>query len=432
MNKYLKCYFSAIIIFCFLTKVNAANLIGHSSDTAAISIGQRVPDVFFQHLVNAPKNTARLSDYKGKAVILDFWATWCAPCVGMLPKMEQFQKEFTDGLQVILVNSEPSGRVISFFRKMDALNRIDIPCELDNEGLFDKFGVRALPHYVWIDKNGIVVAITGHEDVTGENVKKFVEAERFNYKTKMDDKVVLFDRNKPLLSGENGDVNVLAYHSVITGYLKGQPSMYGIPQNDDYAGRRLLATNVSVLSLYCMAYGGTKYPSGFPSNQVLLQIRDTSIKYSFRKGLYRDRTNLYCYELILPEKLKQRLYPFMQQDIERYFPIHGQVELRETKCLVLQKIAGYHDVAVNGDPKIDQSYYWVVLQNEPVSELLDIIRHYELTTPIVDEAGITKNISINIQAKLSDIAAVNRELAKYGLTFVFATRKLETLLLTDY
>src|SRR5688572_26528195 len=75
-----------------------------SSVIKELKIGDIVPDIEFL-MVNYSKPTARLSDFKGKVVILDFWATWCGSCIEAFPKIDLAQKEFGDRLQVILVNS---------------------------------------------------------------------------------------------------------------------------------------------------------------------------------------------------------------------------------------------------------------------------------------------------------------------------------------
>ena len=63
-----------------------------------LQIGQVVPNVTLTNLQNykdasgKAATTAKLSDFKGKLLILDFWATWCAPCVAAIPKLENLQK----------------------------------------------------------------------------------------------------------------------------------------------------------------------------------------------------------------------------------------------------------------------------------------------------------------------------------------------------
>ncbi|MGB4400563.1 MAG: TlpA disulfide reductase family protein, partial [Daejeonella sp.] len=64
------------------------------AQTAALKIGDKVPDVTINNISNYKSTSAKLSDFKGKLLILDFWATWCAPCIAMIPKMDSLEKAF--------------------------------------------------------------------------------------------------------------------------------------------------------------------------------------------------------------------------------------------------------------------------------------------------------------------------------------------------
>ncbi|WP_173916415.1 TlpA disulfide reductase family protein [Halobacillus sp. Marseille-Q1614] len=66
-----------------------------------LTIGDRAPDV---ELETMEGETAKLSDLRGKKVILNFWATWCPPCKEEMPEMEKFHKEYGDEVEIIAVN----------------------------------------------------------------------------------------------------------------------------------------------------------------------------------------------------------------------------------------------------------------------------------------------------------------------------------------
>jgi cytochrome oxidase Cu insertion factor (SCO1/SenC/PrrC family) len=56
-----------------------------------LSIGDKVPDIQFENILNYKSKKAKLSDFKGKLVILDMWSTSCTFCIAAFPKMEELQ-----------------------------------------------------------------------------------------------------------------------------------------------------------------------------------------------------------------------------------------------------------------------------------------------------------------------------------------------------
>lgn len=96
-----------------------------------------------------------LAELEGKVVVLDFWATWCKPCVMALPLVAEVAKEMADsGVVFYAVNQRQSPSLIESFLDQQSL---DIPVALDKNGSTGRaFGVGSIPHSVIIDKKGIV------------------------------------------------------------------------------------------------------------------------------------------------------------------------------------------------------------------------------------------------------------------------------------
>jgi len=111
-----------------------------------------------------PGEVGKLSDLKGKVVLLDFWATWCLPCFDAFPKLVDWQQRFAGNLEILGVtrlygniNGDDASETaeISFlktFREEQGLNyQIIVSRDLQSEL---KYGVRALPTVVLIDRTG--------------------------------------------------------------------------------------------------------------------------------------------------------------------------------------------------------------------------------------------------------------------------------------
>src|ERR1700743_2723122 len=82
----------------------------------ALEVGDQCPDFVF-NLFNSKTKSAKLSDYKGKVVILDFWATYCSPCVASLPQLNEVQNKMGDKVQIILINEETQQIAEHFFNE---------------------------------------------------------------------------------------------------------------------------------------------------------------------------------------------------------------------------------------------------------------------------------------------------------------------------
>ncbi len=113
------------------------------------------PPEAFAALDGAP---VRLADFKGRVVVLNFWATWCAPCVREMPSLDRLQAALEDrDLAVLAVSIDRGGaKVIRPFAKRLGLERLGL--YHDPKGaLFKAFGVTGLPTTFLIDRRGQIV-----------------------------------------------------------------------------------------------------------------------------------------------------------------------------------------------------------------------------------------------------------------------------------
>ena len=112
----------------------------------------------FSHLAlkNLRGHELRLSEYKGKVVLLNFWATWCAPCRAEMPDLVKWQREYQRrGLQVIGVTYPPTELVeVRQFIKRIKVNYPVVLGTAQTKANFDKSEI--LPVTVVIDKSGRV------------------------------------------------------------------------------------------------------------------------------------------------------------------------------------------------------------------------------------------------------------------------------------
>lgn len=125
-------------------------------------IGAAAPDF---SLLDMQGNKVTLSQFKGKVVIINFWATWCPPCREEMPSMEKLYRRFADkGLVMLALNVEDDGKelVADFLKKTP----YSFPILLDeDQSVQETYGVFRFPESFIIDRNGQVVErIVGARD----------------------------------------------------------------------------------------------------------------------------------------------------------------------------------------------------------------------------------------------------------------------------
>lgn len=105
-------------------------------------------------LYNVNGESVRISDYRGKTVLINFWATWCPPCIVEMPAIEQVFQEYQGELVVLAVNiSEPKDTVRQFVDEYD----LTFEVLLDPGGMIERlYRVRGYPTTFIIDETGKV------------------------------------------------------------------------------------------------------------------------------------------------------------------------------------------------------------------------------------------------------------------------------------
>lgn len=135
-------------------------------------IGQGAPEFDLMKLDGTP---FKLKENRGKVLIVDFWATWCGPCIRSIPSLIEISKEYKEaGVELVLVNcEEPETRVRPFLERLKSIPTV----VLDSDGTVAKqYNVAAIPQTVLIDRDGgIVEVLVGASDENEALLRKKIE-----------------------------------------------------------------------------------------------------------------------------------------------------------------------------------------------------------------------------------------------------------------
>ena len=206
----------AAIAFIELSKPKG-NAIASDDKSTGITIGKTAPDFELETLEG--KKT-KLSDYRGKKVILNFWASWCPPCREEMPEFQRIYSENRDKLVVVGVNLQESREnAEAFIEKLS----ITFPILLDpNSQVKDMYNVFTQPVTYFIDESGKIVD------------KKFGPLTS----EEIDEKIAKMNvKSSPSTSFKNEEVKTLPdgtkYIIHSSKFLSGGPGKDGIPSIDN-------------------------------------------------------------------------------------------------------------------------------------------------------------------------------------------------------
>lgn len=377
---------------------------------AEAQIGFKVPNIAFKQLLNDTQVHSNLYDYAEELIILDFWATWCSPCIASFPKMSALQETFENKIKVIAVTDESTERIETFLKNKPQQFTVAI----DNDKTINSYFTHVyIPHYVILDKNKVVKAIVDGNFITEENIKKLISGVEVSFEEKKEN--IRFDPNKPL-----GTIDKpIVYQSTLLPY---NPDLRGMSNLGSPTTNRLFMLNTTFTSMlqraYQYSYNRTKEKLKYPE------------KHTFKPE------NRYSYEMIYPDYLYEQRLELTKNEIKALSGLSATIETQLTDVYVLQKIPNTKKIIPISSKQPDPNAFvrygeGITLQGDPMERLRG---YYEevIQFPVVDETGYDNVYDIEIKWFEENPKQSFAELTKYGLELKKAKRPIDFLILSDY
>lgn len=264
-----------------------------------------------------------LNDFQiNQPTIISFWATWCGVCIKEIYLMDSISN-VQSNISFVLVSYEKKEIVDSFLNKINLLHKHRFTFYNNHQELYSYFPHQSLPHNIWVNASGIIEAITGTEEVTGENLLKFASGVPMNGFVEKRD--VLFDFRGFL----NVPDSLMYFRSIFQPYQDGI-NIGGFRKDKIGLGypnmKHFYGFNVGRLSLIWNAMTGLNI-----INPYLLELRTEDstkffwpeeVPHSFLKSKYSSlqhwkKENLFYYQIYFPEPVPDSVYfNFVERDLE--------------------------------------------------------------------------------------------------------------------
>lgn len=438
-------------ILCFF--VTFAYGQNYTSSYEPLSVGDKVPNLTLK-LLNYKSETARLSDFQGKLLILDFWNTSCGACIASWPKLLSLQEKFSDKIQIILVNPRQNADVVTQVvekrRRLAGVN-MDLPLVCGDTVIRHLLPYNSVPHIAWIDQRGYLRAVTTNEYVNEKTIsdilqRRPVAMRQKSYggdweKTIQEETGIVDLARKPLFvngNGTSGKFMPLITQSVLTGKIQGQTPFYS--HHADSSFSMLVLVNTSIEVMYRIAYNDSNFESGsrqeldyLNSNRVVWKVDDWRLKARRESGEVDD-SYIYSYHLTTRPTSKRRLQHILQADLEKYFGLSAQLTMMKVPCLILLA-TDTSKMRYNGRmkyPILNQETDRTVWYNRTVAQLvwrLTNDQYYASPFPIVDETGYSGRVGgFEIY---DDYVQFDKELQRYGMRICLEEREIPVLVVSD-
>ncbi len=145
-----------------------------------IKIGDKAPHYIFKDVLNGDKKPFDIST-QGKPLLLEFWATWCSPCIPAMKELEIYQSKFGNRLEILTISTDKRSNLLRY------IHNTNTSLKIAHDTLHvDVFNYHTVPHTILIDKNGIIKAITKPNQLNEKIIEDFIAGKEIAIIKKLD------------------------------------------------------------------------------------------------------------------------------------------------------------------------------------------------------------------------------------------------------
>jgi len=367
----------------------------------AIKVGDRAPEIRFDKLLpEQPVANASFQALAGKAVVLEFWATWCAPCVAEIPHLNELAEKFKDRPIVFLsVTNEEPGVVEAFLKKRSVVALVGIahtqrPQNAYCEGVY--------PRTFLIDATGKVAAIT-YPRLLKEPALEDLLAGR---PPSVPSTPPGFGLSLELPRDESGPAALLHVAVRPSGHSHGPwPIRGGITGANTAEGENLRSLVSRVF--------------GFPEDRITGQPLEEPAVYDF--------------SLVMPGASRAEFQSKAREALATALKLDVNREIRETDVWILAKLDA--KPAALAEPPSERTSMWISphgSMNLKRCDMPALANQLESVVgkPVVDETGITGKFDFSLAYDPSDPNGAIEAMRKLGFKVEPARRPIEFLVVT--
>ena len=374
---------------------------------AQINNGDIVADINFNTILIAPATSAKLSQLKGKVVLIEYWATWCGSCLVAMPHLKALQAKYPEKLQVVTLTDETAKRTAQYLASKPSNLWFAVDT---SRKIADLFPHQLIPHTVIISPDGKLVAATSPESVTDGVIDSLIKGLTVHLPEKKDNLV----SHEDLINQNFAAADTVQSRFMMQGEIKGGPGLSTRwLDNKAFDGRRLTCINLPLTTLYMIAYGN------YPYSRTVDQVK---------AGKNAPR---YCLDVIAAKPAD--LLPKLRMELAKRFDLQAKIEPMDKEVQILQitDVQKFKTIPRNTSGK--RTYYSrhgeIDQQSMTMPEFAQFLEDYGIGKLVKDETGNQEKLDIKFSFQPENPQSLLDILAGMGLGLTKKQSKVDMLVL---
>jgi uncharacterized protein (TIGR03435 family) len=382
-------------------------LITASSFGQIVKIGDIVPDYQFDKVLNYSKSTINLREAKGKILIIEFWGTWCGPCIPALEHLNELQQKFKDDIMVVGISDDTEERLNKFLLKRP----VTIPLVADPMNRSAKyFQVKAYPQTFVADKNGRIIAITHPSEITEGKLRDLIVGKKVEIATHI-------SIAQPSIDYFNADPKTIFSFAIkpMIDSVRGNFTKKG---NGVFQDRRYSLINCTTDHFI---------------REIFQRTNSRTLILADKKQFDFKPENRFCFDIIVPEEDKADFYKIAQDEIRRRLKYNIYIEEKVVDVFVLKKIEGITILQPSqSEQKIafptEYKKFRFSMDGNKMDRFVEVLEN-QYGIPVIDETGLKDKYDLTVD--WANKEERTKELQNIGLTLEKNQRPIEMLVIAD-
>lgn len=357
-----------------------------------------MPDLVIKNIINAPVREFSINDARdGKIVLLNFWGTWCSPCIPEMDRLAKLQKANAGKIRVIGISNDLPDRLGKYIRTKPSTLWLATDTSYF---LYELLGLPAVGNCLVIGADKQIIAVLETSTVDQLLIDKLLRGESIQSNANI---------LKAVNTGEDPfGLDSLARESfTVRGYRKGSQTKGQRYNGGPFAHRRVSWFNICATTILNETYGIRS------ASQVVYETREDEICD------FDNKNTLCCVDLLVKPEEKDSLYPILQKKLLAIVPFKARIEYRTIPVYILKRKGNEPlnmTVSSASTPSYSFDGHGYDGEGVLVSEFASDYLGSQLGIPVIDETGLKARYDIKTVNELSTKENTLTAVEKLGLT----------------